>query len=530
MNKHLKNVTIYILALFIISCDRGFEELNTDPINPTETTVDRLFAGYLSQTFWNYDYWANNAKFNWMNWTQQITSTSNQGLSVYQQAETGKDNIWSFLYTNIFQTYRVMELELEKQSDLIQEKSQYKLAAMKIVLFSYVSKVTDLYGDIPFSEAARGLDEEQILFPKYDSQESIYKSMLDELKDIHELFATNDETQLSFRNTEDEIDLYYNNDWTNWHAYANSLRLRLAMRLSEVDPSLARSHVEEILNNNLPLIESNTQHAEWNQNLSGYESVGLNDAHRFDEAQGQRSRASERMWSQLADGTDNASIFDIRANIFFSRNAFGQWAPIPSSPLSQVTQNIDIDILFDPDIPLNYSILTPKFMGGRKTTERHFLSSEISFLKAEAYWRGWANGDAQTAYEEGIRRSIEWYVDAWNDVNISTQQIEMPSEEEIAQLLNNPKNSWDEVNGLELIITQKWIDFMLDPLEAYSDYRRTGFPVLDISYNQNEVLMPVPNRFAYPQSESIDNQENYQSAVNQLGEDSPFTKVWWDKN
>ncbi len=527
----MKKSILCLIALFLLpfaACDKGFEDLNTDPSNPTETTVDRLFAGYLSQTFWNYDYWANNAKIGWMNWTQQITSTTNRGLSEYKQSDIGKDNMWIELYTKIFQTYRVMELELSKQAVAVQERSQYRQAAMKVILYFYVSKVSDLYGDIPFSEAALGLADEPILFPKYDTQESIYRSMLEDLEAINTLFENNDPEQLSFANTEDEIDIYFNNDWLKWQKYANSLRLRLAMRVSEVAPDLAQQHVSDILNNGLPIIETPADHAGWNQQMPGYENPGLNDAHIFDQAQGQRSRAAQTMWDKLADSNNDADIFDVRARVFFTRNGFGQWLPIPSSPLAQEQNNIDLDPLFDADIPALYSILTPKFMGGRNTPERHFLSSETAFLKAEAYWRGWAAGDAQAAYEEGIRRSITWYVDAWNSVNISSQQLTMPSEQDFTELFNHPKNAWNTAQGLELIMNQKWIDNMLDPLEAYSDWRRTGFPVLEASFTASGQAIEPPLRFVYPQSESIDNSTNYQAAAGNIGGDTPQTRVWWD--
>ncbi len=511
------------------ACDKGFEELNTDPVNPTETTIDRLFAGYLSQTFWNYNYWANNAKIGWMNWTQQITSTTNRGLSEYAQSDIGKDNMWQQLYTTVFQTYRVMESELAKQPSSVQEKSQYKHAAMRIILYFYVSKVTDLYGDIPFSEAAKGLADEPVLFPKYDTQEDIYRTILEDLKVINTLYAANDPEQLTFANTEDEIDIYYFNDWSKWQKYANSLRLRLAMRLSEVAPDLAQQHVSELLDGALPLIETPADHAEWTQQTPGYQSVGLNDAHVFDEAQGQRSRASQTMWDKLADGTNDSDIFDIRARVFFTKNGIGQWHPIPASPLTQEQEGIGLDPLFDPDIPAMYSILTPKFMGGRNTPERHFLSSETAFLKAEAYLRAWANGSAQTAYEEGIRRSITWYIDAWNSVNISSQQLDMPTETELTELFNHPKNAWNDAQGLELIMTQKWIDNMLDPLEAYSDWRRTGFPEIEPSFTASGQPIEPPVRYVYPQGETIDNAANYQNAVGNMGGDAADIKVWWDE-
>ena len=522
-------ILILLILLCSSACDRGFESLNTDPANPSETTVDRLFAGYLSLTFWNYDYWANNAKNGWMIWTQQVSSTNNRGLSAFRQSDQGRDNMWSFLYKDIFQTYRAIEQEMNNQAPETQARSRYKMAAARILLYFYAAKVSDLYGDIPFTEAGLGLAADNpVLRPRFDSQESLYLALLEDLRSIDALYATEGPEQFDFQNTEDEIDIYYFNDWSKWRRFANSLRLRLAMRLTKVRPDLAEQHAKEILGNGLPLIESAADHAEWTKATPGYESVGLNDAHRFDEAQGIKSRASRRLWDQLANGVNDADIFDIRARIFYAKNAFNQWAPIPSSPQAQEEQNIQPDPLFDPDIPAQYSILTPRFMGGRNTRERHFLSSETAFLRAEAIWRGWVEGDARAAYEEGIRRSVDWYVRAWNEVAPSNVQLEMPSEEELQALLNGPKVQWDDARGLELILTQKWVDFMLDPLEAYSEWRRTGFPVLEEAISVTGAPMTPPRRFVFPQSEAIDNAANYQEAVSRMGGDEADGRVWWD--
>lgn len=523
-------VLLAVLLLFA-SCNR-LEELNIDPVNPTTTTIDRLFAGYLSLTFWGYDYWANHAKSGWMVWMQQISSTNNRGLQEFRQSELGRDYLWSFLYTDIFQTYRLMEQEIGLLSPELQAINQYRFGAMKILLFQYAAKVSDLYGAIPFSEAGRGLDlNNPIIRPKFDSQEAIYEEILAELTRIDSLYALQDPEQLTFQNPEDVIDLYYFNNWENWRRLCNSLRLRLAMRLSEVRPGYAEQQVRAVLDADLPLIETPEQHAVWDKNLSAYENRGLNDAHRFDEAQGIKSRASQRMWSQLASNTDDAGIFDPRARIFFSKNGFGQWAPIPSSPLLQEQENIQPDPLLDPDFPALYSILNPDFLGSRQTPERHFLSSEVAFLIAEAALRGWTNEDAEQWYYEGIRRSVNWYVSTWNTQVFGSEQIPTLSEEELQDIFDQPINAWDPDRGLELIITQKWIDFMLDPLEAYSDWRRTGYPELEPLQTASGATMLLPQRYVYPLSESIDNASNYQAAVAELpGGDQPSSEVWWSRN
>ena len=532
MNLNLVKYLFPILfVVLFISCDRGFEEENIDPVNPTTTTVDRLFAGYLSLTFWQYDYWANHAKNGWMNWMQLVSSPNNRGLNNFQQSDLGRDHMWSFLYTDLFQTYRIMEQELAKQPAEIQAQSQYKVAAMKILLYFYVAKVSDLYGDIPFAEAGLGLDPDNaILRPEFNTQESIYLTILEELASIDSLFALDDPMQLTFDNPEDEIDIYYNNDWEKWRRFTNSLRLRLAMRISKARPTIAQEQVAAILGGSLPLIEEPAHNAVWNNDFLSYESVGLNDAHRFDEAQGIKTRASQRLWYQMAEDLDDASIFDLRAFIFYRKNGIGQWAPIPNSPLEQENQNTSPDPLFDPDAPALYSTISPDFMGGRRTPERHFIASETSFLRAEAILRGWASGDAEAEYKEGIKRSVEWYVDAWNSVVSTNQKLEPVTTEMLEAIYEAPVNKWDPSKGFELVITQKWVDFMLDPLEAYTEWRRTGFPELEETFTATGGPMTIPSRYVYPLGESIDNADNYQEAVARLSEgDSPNSKVWWDQ-
>jgi hypothetical protein len=155
-----------------------------------------------------------------------------------------------------------------------------------------------------------------------------------------------------------------------------------------------------------------------------------------------------------------------------------------------------------------------------------FTAAEVSFLKAEAYER-WGGGNAKTAYETGVKQSIQFYLGINNgsDFTKGTKET-MPSDAAIAAYLANPVVAYG-TNNLEKIATQKWIDFgVIQAQQAWAEWRRTKFPKLSFPTDASSVLSPnPPNRFLYPSTESSLNATNY-SAVK--SSDNITTKVFWD--
>ena len=153
--------------------------------------------------------------------------------------------------------------------------------------------------------------------------------------------------------------------------------------------------------------------------------------------------------------------------------------------------------------------------------------------------RGWGSGSVQTHYENGIRASINFWLDVYQNLLVripTSQQNILPtisvSMQDINDYLSEPNILYNPANALEQIITQKWLTNINQGFESYADYRRTGFPKLNPIPNtdmQSETGgSAVPLRIRYPSEEQSLNGENYRIAVGRQGPDLPTTSVWWD--
>jgi hypothetical protein len=154
-----------------------------------------------------------------------------------------------------------------------------------------------------------------------------------------------------------------------------------------------------------------------------------------------------------------------------------------------------------------------------------FTAAEVSFLKAEAYER-WGGGTAKTAYDAGVKQSIQFYLGINNASDYTGAKESMPSDAAIATYLANPIVAYG-TNNLAKIATQKWIDFgVIQAHQAWAEWRRTKLPALTFPTDGSSVLSPnPPNRFIYPSTEATYNATNYAAVKSS---DNVTTKVFWD--
>ena len=163
--------------------------------------------------------------------------------------------------------------------------------------------------------------------------------------------------------------------------------------------------------------------------------------------------------------------------------------------------------------------------------EFHVGYPEVCFLLAEIYQRGFANGDAQAWYEKGIQASVEkWYTFGGTTNPDWATPPAIPDSAGIAAFIAHPKIAYNDADGLKLIHTQRWLDLMLQPQEAWHLTRRSGLiPLLMVENAVSQAAEPAPRRLRYPEDERNNNLENYQAQVaNMSGGDELSTKMWWD--
>jgi hypothetical protein len=521
MKKIIIILNIVFISFIFNSCsDKKMEEYYANPDLRTDAKIEYLFTQLQIKnsnavwTYWDFGtmvlehltvyaqtggYVASNSRF-----TQNVSYLGDR---------------WGKYYFALGH-FREIEKLFRDVEPINQQGYELILRLAQAITIHETQKATDLWGDIPYSKAGYARDEAgQILFPEYDTQESIYLSMLSDLKNIADFInnyeSSTYEQKTAFNNILKKADFMYAGDLAKWKKFVNSLRLRVAMRISNVNESTAKSAIQEILNNpsTYPIIETNDENAFIESKGQLLANSGINGS-------GVKGALDYQTGKNLAPGLmvsvmKNAG--DPRLAVYFGRNSEGNIVGLdPAMSMSEqeglltaeLVSRFDTCTLWDNDYLPNVLI----------------SAAEISFIKAEAFQR-WGGGNAQAAYENGIKLSVEYWFSL--QTGKGTKEAN-PSETAIDDMIASSEYDYT-TEPLKKIATQKWIDFgLINTYEAWAEQRRTGFPVfIDETAGTTGDFQKRPFRLNYPSTEISYNNENYQKVKDK---DKPSIKVWWDVN
>jgi hypothetical protein len=539
--KYKSTIVFLLLAFSLASCKKDFEEINTDPSSFTTATDGSLFNEVIStlQLGWNEQFYINNEIL--YKQTQQAALTK-EGWGNFT---LGTEEIWSNYYGALPE---IRELEKRFSTyDTIPGVLNMK-AMLKIVMALKTFKVTDLFGDIPFSEAGYGFQNLDLLRPKFDKQRDIYLALLDDLKWADENIDESAPLVEPFKSFIG-FDKLFSGDMAKWRKLANSLRLRHAMRIAEKEPVIAGDVIREIIENNRPV-------------FIGYDfggpvlesaclwpaAIGFkNESMTWSFREHKNLRMGSNIWHRLSahDSIDGSGIFDPRAYIFFETNDSSHWVPFPQIPDASTPSEGGIPYGSHRDqtgsfnikgetcrySPFNYFIIAdynymPIIL---------FTGAEIHFIKAEAYFRGIGvpmdKEMADNEYMNGINASVAWWINVAGNSKLPLSGMTFP------EMINIPGNldassvvvhygSWNattEEEKLEYIYTQWMLDAFRQPWEAYALARRTG--------KTPREGPPISHfRLPYPPSEVEYNGANCAQAIASQGGDDFSNKIWWIPN
>ncbi len=395
------------------------------------------------------------------------------------------------------------------------------LALGKVLRVAIMHRVTDMYGPIPYSKIISKTGEISLAVP-YDSQETVYKTMIQELDDISAILQDNINLSTEAFGKFDDV---YAGDLSKWLKFTNSLKLRIAMRMAYVSEAEARRIAEEAVaggvltlnTDNAILKVAENRHAmifnDWSDSRIGADIIsymnGYNDPRR------------ERMFTTIQlDGTTPGQKVDGYAGIRIGIDAVGKDNLINAYSKPVITNTSPIQWM---------------------------NAAEITFLRAEGALRGWSmGGDAKTLYNQAIALSFEQHGASGADIYAANATAK-------PQAYKDPRNAYSDAGGprstitiawetgentfernLERIITQKWIANFPLAVESWSEFRRTGYPHL-IPVVQNKSGGTIDSnhmirRLWYPPIEYTENYLNIQLAITMLGgPDNGGTRLWWDK-
>ena len=352
--------------------------------------------------------------------------------------------------------------------------------------------MTDRWGYLPYSDALQGAEN---FSPSYDSQESIYLDMINELKEAVDQIDGGEGVNGDF---------IFDGNMGQWELFANSLRARIALRMADTNQSdVAEQEFVDAVN-------------------SGILTEDLMYPY-LDEA------ANENPWySRFRTRTDYA-ISDVMADYMKDLEdhrilVYANPAPNASTGGEEVTFEEIVGMPYDTPDPGGITNAEISFPGaaigaggqavGHQDAPLPIITvAELHFAMAEAVERGWMTGSAADYYYDGIQASWE--------------QWEVYDEAEFTSYVANAEVAYDSGSWEEKIGTQKWVALYPNGYEAWAEWRRLGFPELTPHSRAFTADGEIPLRQTYPTSESQINEANYNEAVNAQGPDQPSTPLWW---
>lgn len=502
----MKNI-IYkgVLALFalamVVSCDEGFEDLNEDPTKASQIDVKFKFPNtVLFASGQRYETWRGNLIY---------CSTMMQHLANTQGYWSGDKYFWNAAYSSAFwdamypQAVKTVE-DMKFQLETEELTSSPEYAMVRILRVFIYHRLTDLYGDIPYSEAGKAFIEGNTR-PKYDAQEDIYADMLKELEESVALLGTG----TAEIGTSDILFLGNQDQWKKW---GNSLMLRLALRLVKVDETAAQAWATKAINGGV--MESNAdiayvQHEDGNgilQNANGEVFTADRSARISTTFLGLLENDPRmRVYAALPPDEDTGFVND---------------DPAAQKGLPNGLDGTTIQDYEGGDDLATYSEPNSKYLMSEAAPMFWQTYAEVELMLAEAGVRWGLAGDPAAHYEAGVTAAME-YLEMYN----AGAAIDAT---EIADYL--AANPFDAANALEQINTEYYKATFLNEYETYANWRRTGFPNLTpVNYPGNQTNGTIPRRLIYPTNEQALNKENYDAVIASQGADLLTTRVWWDQ-
>ena len=508
-------LTILGVSFLISSCTKDLDALFLDPDGSTETKIEYLFTQSLIEHGAGMRVGYNPSGYYlvlrtiapWL----QLTGINGNDAQIMTTSSNAINGSWGPYFTGFATKYAEMKLQYDLLSD--EEKSDYDIFMnlTKIVNANGAMKVTDLYGDMPYSEAfqARGGG---ILFPKYDAQLDIYKTLLADLKEVDTYLSSFSLNSSILHGSLAKQDLLNGGDITMWRKFANSLRLRAAMRISDVESALAASTVQDIMSSNAPLTLVNADNILVNaEGPDGLNLVGGGGG-KFGRA---IQDSPDYVWApeHMLNLMNTAN--DPRIPYMWTPNTGGVYVGVPSSPDTQGTITIDAD---------NYAHVNLDLMRDNEMLPGFVITAaEVNFLLAEAVMDGIITGNAKDYYDAALTESIDLYYGIMALNALASPVAPVPAE--VATFIDASTATFDGTE--EQLGTQKWIHYgLFQPNQAYASYRRHDYPVLPVNVASGSSLV-VPVRITIPDNSKVVNEENYNAVKAQ---DTPNTKVGWDIN
>ncbi len=547
MKKYIKYQLVSVLAFFLImfnACTDNYEELNTRNSLVTEDIIDEdlLFTRVEVQA---------------IHFGSTSNTTGNGVLTVREDNvpfTTGDaPGVWNSGYGNYCRNLADIVNLCKKRNEANNNNAlDNKIAISRILKAWAYSEITDTYGDVPYFETCLPVDK-AVLQPKYDTQKSIYEDLFKELK---EAAAQLDPGKESFGSA----DLIYKGDVAKWKKLANSIRLRLALRVRYADRAMAEANMSDLTEANLITTSADDAFIlsadDYSENMNAIYTNMINSG------QPHTSHMVSKTLVDILIGSGDAHHpIDPRLKIY-ADTAYAQWVGKPGYENISSFGYRGRPLLGDVTVKEKYpwgadtSSKLAAFWYAPVIERPLISSSEVNFDLAEAVLAGLKSGNANTYYQKGIDEAFvrikriydrskpqmpaylrtfyskvypewdaTWEADYFADKEIKQSEIDALKADAVYTLSGSTENQ------LEMIMNQKVISMYPDESQAWFEWLRTGYPRIMVGHRpSNNTMNEAPRRMPWPQIEQSVNSDNYEEALARQGADTRLTRIWWDAN
>lgn len=465
----MKKLNIMIVsALLLVGCNNFEDDININPNKPSQASGTQLIANAMLSL----PGLSSSPQGEFM--SQYLSETQYVNASLYPQSST---SFYGWYQGPLMNLETVLNAE-----DLsgLEGPVANQLAVAKILKSYYIWSLTDRWGDIPYTEALKGIAN---FTPAYDTQEFIYT----------DLFKVLDEAGTQIVGGNISNDIIYEGDMAKWAKLANTIKMLMALRLSEVNPALGREKFNEAML--AGVLESN------DDNLVFRHLANANNQNYW---YGQINVQEREWWAISSTLMDKMKpVSDPRLMVYANPNRTdGDYTGLVFGE----TEDIDTE---------KYALLGDAIHA--QDAPVHLVTyAQVLFAQAEAAKLGWIAGDDAIA-EERYYLAIEASMDQWG---ADTSGLE--------EFMLQPGIAYNPAAAIEQIATQRWIHLFMHGYEGWAEYRRTGYPDNMVAPGGAE----VPNRQIYIETEQFNNTDNYNEAVQRQfgGSESLYGNLWWDAN
>ncbi len=479
LNKIFTTVGVVVLLL-VFGCTKNFEEVNTNPNEPVEVPTAYLMThaqGEIAVRLWN-GWW--NGRFGLL-YSQYWSQTAYSEESRFQPRQSTTNDYWNSFYTSLMNLEEIIKLNTDSETSGIASQSgsnSNQIAVCRIMKAYTFHMMTDVWGDIPYEEALLGNENTT---PAYTSQQAVYDGLLLELDQA--------QAQIELDAQGAQGDLIYGGNMALWKKFANSLRMRIALRYNPTQTAVITDAIAD------GVFESSDEDATLVFDGSAPSYNPLYSAFFVD---------------NRTDFSCSKPLIDMLINLGDPRLSFYADPAETSGTYVGLTYGLDSEHTAQESGPsgVHVSLASSTHVLAATSPAIFMGYAEVCFIKSEL---GLGDG-TQAEYEKGIAASLNFWGVEQADISAYVSSVSSATPATIGD--------------------QKWLSLYMQGLQGWFEWRRTGYPALsgpadDAGVNTGN--KEIPSRLYYPTNEQVLNLDNYNAAVSAQGVDNQATILWCDK-